>query len=886
MPSSHNVAHNVAMIRWFAFSFSVAMVLAGVLIGSRPKTGDYHQEILGSGRAYAILGELPLMHGGREKPLDTVAIEVVELIHGRSTIKLFDSPHKMVFQWKPVAAVLDWSARAEFWDDQNFILVDHPLLNRLLLQSSIRAQIRSISSMEEPASKSRLQMLIDQPALTEVELSTLARDLGEQSKAAKSLKALAKKLGEDGKWLSPNAIENSQLQLEGRTLTLLQWNDEILAKQEGNRSAGEGVALKLTPIEVKVIEVAERFIHYKAIREHDSPALKSLDLLVTPRPSNGNYLIYSREVFEKGMKPNQSFSSLESNVANFLVEFLESRASRDWALPGEDAAFDLEFEFWASQKSRWIPLGVILNSDESELSKAGLPLAQVQSLRTSYRLIEAAERAEPGNIPEAFAVDVIAAARDLGEGLGKYPKSATMAIERHLNRFSPFSKVPMAYGFGSMFLLLSLGSSVSLSTATRKLGFVLYGLGIAGLLTGITLELYGFFQRFRISHCIPITTIHETVFLFALATSIVGLTIEILWWEKKSALTASGIALLATALAETLPFFDPHFEAALPVLRRNYWLLGHVLMTVSSYGAFALALGFGLLAMGHYITASYHRSPTFHGLAWPLLPGVPLYVLGHIGMGSPLPLLPRSILHSPQLDYVTQLDYVNWGLASVGGVLSIVGGLSLVGELVNRFPRRAGFLGVIVIAIGLTELIFDSISNIHGPLLNHFTSYTGGIVFLIGVALTVMSLLAVQSRSDITRIQTLCKFITRSMLVGVVFLTAGIVTGSCWAFYKWGGYVCWHWDPKEVFALTTLLVYLMPLHGRFAGWISPFGLAVASVTCFTSVMISWYGLNFVFRIGLHHYAFSGGGDQRILVACVFAPLAVGCAAAWRRWHSQ
>ena len=104
--------------------------------------------------------------------------------------------------------------------------------------------------------------------------------------------------------------------------------------------------------------------------------------------------------------------------------------------------------------------------------------------------------------------------------------------------------------------------------------------------------------------------------------------------------------------------------------------------------------------------------------------------------------------------------------------------------------------------------------------------------------------------------------------------------GGAWAHYAWGRF--WGWDPKEVWALITLLVYLVPLHGRFAGWMNTFGLVAASVVCFMAVLMSWYGVNFVLRAGLHNYGFTEGGDPRIVMACTLALLAVVGAAWWRR----
>ncbi len=105
-------------------------------------------------------------------------------------------------------------------------------------------------------------------------------------------------------------------------------------------------------------------------------------------------------------------------------------------------------------------------------------------------------------------------------------------------------------------------------------------------------------------------------------------------------------------------------------------------------------------------------------------------------------------------------------------------------------------------------------------------------------------------------VKPLSNFIYRAMQVGVLLIAAGTILGGVWADYSWGRF--WGWDPKEVWALITLLVYLIPLHGRFAGWVSTFGLVAASVVCFLSVIMAWYGVNFVLGVGLHSYGFVEG----------------------------
>lgn len=121
------------------------------------------------------------------------------------------------------------------------------------------------------------------------------------------------------------------------------------------------------------------------------------------------------------------------------------------------------------------------------------------------------------------------------------------------------------------------------------------------------------------------------------------------------------------------------------------------------------------------------------------------------------------------------------------------------------------------------------------------------------------------------RIASMNQLTYRAMQFGVVLLAAGTILGGIWADYSWGRF--WGWDPKEVWALIALLCYLMILHGRFAGWVTQFGFAAWSVIAFLSVIMAWYGVNFVLGVGLHSYGFSSGG---------FGPMAifVGLQLAW------
>jgi len=126
----------------------------------------------------------------------------------------------------------------------------------------------------------------------------------------------------------------------------------------------------------------------------------------------------------------------------------------------------------------------------------------------------------------------------------------------------------------------------------------------------------------------------------------------------------------------------------------------------------------------------------------------------------------------------------------------------------------------------------------------------------------------------------LARHIYKSIQVAVLLLAAGTITGAIWADYAWGRY--WGWDPKEVWALISLMVYLAVLHGRRAGWTGNFGIAVGAVLGATAIMMAWYGVNFILKGGLHSYGQSTGGEVYVLL-CVAANWLLVALAAVRYW---
>ena len=95
--------------------------------------------------------------------------------------------------------------------------------------------------------------------------------------------------------------------------------------------------------------------------------------------------------------------------------------------------------------------------------------------------------------------------------------------------------------------------------------------------------------------------------------------------------------------------------------------------------------------------------------------------------------------------------------------------------------------------------------------------------------------------------------ISHLMLYPTVFLLViGIFIGAVWANVSWGRY--WGWDPKEVWALITFLIYALPLHTISLSWFrKPIFFHSYMIFAFLSVVFTYFGVNF-FLGGMHSYA--------------------------------
>lgn len=91
-----------------------------------------------------------------------------------------------------------------------------------------------------------------------------------------------------------------------------------------------------------------------------------------------------------------------------------------------------------------------------------------------------------------------------------------------------------------------------------------------------------------------------------------------------------------------------------------------------------------------------------------------------------------------------------------------------------------------------------------------------------------------------------------SMTMGLFVLAVGTFLGGIWANESWGRY--WAWDPKETWALISIIVYAIVLHLRFIPALkSRYVLNTASVFAFGTIIMTSFGVNY-YLSGLHSYA--------------------------------
>jgi ABC-type transport system involved in cytochrome c biogenesis permease subunit len=244
---------------------------------------------------------------------------------------------------------------------------------------------------------------------------------------------------------------------------------------------------------------------------------------------------------------------------------------------------------------------------------------------------------------------------------------------------------------------------------------------------------------------------------------------------------------------------------------------------------------------------------------WPSRAGLALATAGLAATTIGLVLRTQISGRAPVTNMYESVVFVAWGAVALALVFEALYGGRVAATCAS---------GLAVVALVLADnvpILDGSIAPLVPVLrdnmwltLHVLTITLGYAAFFLAMGLGHVNLaffLFAPSRESLHR--TLTLYLYRSLQVGTLFLAIGTLLGGVWASYSWGRF--WGWDPKETWALIALLGYLAVLHGRLAGWLGGFGLALGAIGAFLLVLMAWYGVNYILGTGLHAYGFGTGG---------------------------
>lgn len=162
-----------------------------------------------------------------------------------------------------------------------------------------------------------------------------------------------------------------------------------------------------------------------------------------------------------------------------------------------------------------------------------------------------------------------------------------------------------------------------------------------------------------------------------------------------------------------------------------------------------------------------------------------------------------------------------------------------------------------------------------------------GVSCLMGLTNMVLMIFSGKKQANqlVIRIKELSIINEMSLLVALALMTIGTFLGAVWANESWGRY--WGWDPKETWALITMVVYAIVTHLHLIKRCNTLWLFnVASVIAFSSVLMTFFGVNY-FLSGMHSYG-QNDNVNNILIYLYFASIVIIVLAffSYRSWKKN
>jgi len=228
--------------------------------------------------------------------------------------------------------------------------------------------------------------------------------------------------------------------------------------------------------------------------------------------------------------------------------------------------------------------------------------------------------------------------------------------------------------------------------------------------------------------------------------------------------------------------------------------------------------------------------------------------------------------HAPWSDAYESMIYVAWATMLFGIIF---------GRKSDITFASTAFVTSMILMIAHWNWMDPAIANLQ-PVLNsywlmiHVAIIVGSYgPFTLGMILGVVSLLLMILTNDKNEkkmklnIKELTIVNEMALTVGLVMLTIGNFLGGMWANESWGRY--WGWDPKETWALISIMIYAFVVHMRLVpGLRGRFVFNFASIIAFASILMTYFGVNF-YLAGLHSYA---KDDQEISQLYIIIAIAI------------
>jgi cytochrome c-type biogenesis protein CcsB len=180
----------------------------------------------------------------------------------------------------------------------------------------------------------------------------------------------------------------------------------------------------------------------------------------------------------------------------------------------------------------------------------------------------------------------------------------------------------------------------------------------------------------------------------------------------------------------------------------------------------------------------------------------------------------------------------------------------------------AAFVAAMILMIAHWNWMDPAIANLEPVLQGYWLMIHVSVIvgsygpFTLGMILGIVALILMiftnkknKAKMDIN-IKELTIINEMALTVGLIMLTIGNFLGGMWANESWGRY--WGWDPKETWALISIMIYAFVLHMRLVpGLRGRWLYNLMSVIAYGSILMTYFGVNF-YLSGLHAYA---SGDQ-------------------------